>query len=464
MCKVLLLFCSCLAGSAPVGNDKLHIEFPKDANSWPALLETLCDQSGLPLVSCTVPRATQCVSELCGKKLPWREALKQINAALMKQNLVLLDKKNHLTIHYADRYQAWRPVFRGAADMEAGDEPVLGFFTVQHLQSEDVVATLRRHLPSADVRYLGTSKRFVLTERTGKLQDLLRAVRKTDRPGGKLVLPEWPENPLSDVARSPEQYVFLKQVDGARGEAAWYNIVRSNIPMRRKGPDGDLLFDLEDKPPLEGRVLEVAERSALVQMQGKHYEWRLGETLDLVLSRPLPASEPPKLAKRGPAKGISCQFWQLAWINVLNWTARVTDRAAPPEELRPTGTLTFLSPAGRRYAANELFDRLDEAMMEHGMGLLQNNRKLQIICATDLPKGFTPTEVRPEDLNRLPPRDWVQVRFPLKKWGAVDLVADVRSLIGGDNNVEADVENRLRVLERVAALRTVAAFLREVDK
>jgi type II secretory pathway component GspD/PulD (secretin) len=178
-------------------------------------------------------------------------------------------------------------------------------------------------------------------------------------------------------------------------------------------------------------------------------------------------AEPSRQAAVKAEKAFAFEFRDMPWKRVLEW---LSDQTGLPvvAQVKPTGTFSFLPPAGRRYTIPQIIDVLNEALANQANQkflLIRRPNSLVLVPADERIDPALATSVRPDELDSHGKTEWVAMTIPLAGVQAEEAAPDVRKLLGPFGDVQVlKTANRLEVRDTAENLRRVYQLIRELEK
>jgi hypothetical protein len=168
--------------------------------------------------------------------------------------------------------------------------------------------------------------------------------------------------------------------------------------------------------------------------------------------------------RAAPEKKVRLNLKGKNWTDALKW---VSDQTGLPvvSTFVPKGIVQFQLAQGAEYTVEEVFDLLNEMLLENKYLLLRTDRSLRIVPADEKIDPKWVPHVQLADLESLGKTELVQVVVPLKSLAAEKVAPSVKKLLGPFGEIVVMPEGNHLVLQDTAGnLRGVVKLLREIDK
>jgi hypothetical protein len=150
----------------------------------------------------------------------------------------------------------------------------------------------------------------------------------------------------------------------------------------------------------------------------------LGEELPKEPARELaPDPKPP-----AGQKTFAVRFQGVPWDEVFDWYAKVSGLTLVTAE-KPTGKLTFESPAGKQYTLAEITDILNEALTQQKFILVRRTTTFFLHPADERLDRTKLPRVELPDLSTRGRTEMVEVRIPLSALDAGEIRDDINRLL-----------------------------------
>jgi type II secretion system protein D len=161
-------------------------------------------------------------------------------------------------------------------------------------------------------------------------------------------------------------------------------------------------------------------------------------------------------------KLYTLEFRGKPWSSVFEWLADKSGLPFISNIQPPTGTFTFISPAGKKYSLPEVIDIVNEGLQQHKFILIRRETTLTLLPADEkVPAELVP----PVELKELDERgntEFVRLTYPLAKTGllAEETAPEVKKMLGPFGDVVPMViANQLVLTDTVKNLRYIIKVL-----
>ncbi len=178
------------------------------------------------------------------------------------------------------------------------------------------------------------------------------------------------------------------------------------------------------------------------------------------LVRPTAPRQPPnaeELRARPDAEGkVRFNFTGQPWPAVLEWLATVCGMSLDWQELPPD----FLNLATQRsYTLDEARDLINRHLLARGYTLLRQGEVLSVLNLKKVDAGLVP-RVEPEQLDGLPPYEFVRVSFPLDWLMAEAAAEELKPMLSPNGKLTPLANtNRLEAMDAAVNLREIRRLL-----
>jgi hypothetical protein len=143
--------------------------------------------------------------------------------------------------------------------------------------------------------------------------------------------------------------------------------------------------------------------------------------------KPAPPAKPGAAGKPGQAGAF--EFQNKPWSAVFEW---LSDQTGLPVvgNAKPTGTFTFVPPAGKKYTVAEMIDIVNDSLQMQKYLLIRGEHSLIVVPADEKIDPSLVPRVLPADLGLRGRTEMVSVVIPLRTVKADDIAPDVKKLLG----------------------------------
>jgi type II secretory pathway component GspD/PulD (secretin) len=172
----------------------------------------------------------------------------------------------------------------------------------------------------------------------------------------------------------------------------------------------------------------------------------------------------PTAPQAKPVKSGTFHFQDKPWGAVLAWLGEQTSLPVVGN-VKPTGTFTFVPPAGKQYTVAEMIDIINEALQMQKYILIRGERSLIVVPADEKIDPSLVPRVLPADLGLRGRTELVSVVLPVKSFQVDDIAPDVKKLLGpfGEVSVLKKV-NQLVVQDTAGNVGRVYAMIRTLEE
>ena len=206
----------------------------------------------------------------------------------------------------------------------------------------------------------------------------------------------------------------------------------------------------------------LSRRVRLAPLAGQ--AWRTGESgrsaSQRQTSRQASAPPNPEEFKVRPDKDglVQFQFRGQSWPDVLEWFGEIAGMSVDWQEL-PGDYLNISTQRG--YKVEEIRDLLNRLLLARGFTMLLQDEFLVVVKCEELNAGLVP-QVTAEELDGLPPHDYVRVMFELDWMLADEAVDELEPLLSKNGEIFALANtNRIEAMDAVANLQEIRRLLEE---
>jgi hypothetical protein len=173
--------------------------------------------------------------------------------------------------------------------------------------------------------------------------------------------------------------------------------------------------------------------------------------------KPETAPNPDEL-KTGPDEDgmVRFNFQGQPWLAVLEWLARISNLSLDWQEV-PADYLNLRTQ--RAYPVGEARDMINQHLLDRGFTLLRHGEVLRVVNIKKLDPSLVP-RVRPADLEKRDPHEFVKVSFPLEWLIAEKTVDELKPMLSPNGKMTAlKSTNRLEAIDAVVNLRDIRDVL-----
>jgi hypothetical protein len=179
-------------------------------------------------------------------------------------------------------------------------------------------------------------------------------------------------------------------------------------------------------------------------------------------TRPTKPPNPPngdELKLQPDANGkVKFNFQGQPWLGVLEWLAEISGLSLDWQEV-PGDFLNLRTQ--RSYTVDEARDVINRHLLDRGFTMLRNGEVLHVVNLKKLDPSLVP-RVRPEDLPKRDPHEFVKVSFPLDWLMAETAVEELKPMLSPHGKLSTlKAINRLEAIDAVVNLREVHTLLTE---
>ncbi|HZY87349.1 MAG TPA: hypothetical protein VFE78_21110, partial [Gemmataceae bacterium] len=175
------------------------------------------------------------------------------------------------------------------------------------------------------------------------------------------------------------------------------------------------------------------------------------------------ATEPAQSQKR-----VAFSMDGKPWSSVFEWLSEQTGKPINTSH-KPTGTFSFISPAGKKYTIPEVIDIINEGLLANSATqkyyLINRGQSFTLIPADEkVDPALIPQIDKVEDLAKHGETELVRINYQLKALVAEDTALEINRLMGPFGQVAPfAVANQLVLLDTVANLKRVIKTLDEIE-
>ena len=175
--------------------------------------------------------------------------------------------------------------------------------------------------------------------------------------------------------------------------------------------------------------------------------------------RPKPVANPNELKVRPDEHGkVRFNFQGQPWLDVLEWLAQISNLSLDWQEV-PGDQLNLTTQ--RSYTVDEARDLINRHLLDRGYTLLRNGEVLTVVNVKKLDPGMV-ARVRPEDLAKRDPHEFVKVSFSLDWLIAEQAVEELKPMLSQNGKLTAlKTTNRVEAMDAVTNLQEIYEVLRE---
>ncbi len=174
---------------------------------------------------------------------------------------------------------------------------------------------------------------------------------------------------------------------------------------------------------------------------------------------PKTTANPAELKVRPDGQGkVKFNFQGQPWLAVLEWLASISNLSLDWQEV-PGDQLNLATQ--RSYTVEEARDLINRHLLDRGYTMLRNGEVLTVVNIKKLDPALVP-RVRPEDLKKRDPHEFVKVSFPLEWLMADQAVEELKPMLSPNSKITAlKTTNRVEAMDAVVNLREVYDVLLE---
>lgn len=155
---------------------------------------------------------------------------------------------------------------------------------------------------------------------------------------------------------------------------------------------------------------------------------------------------------------VQFQFRNQAWPDLMRWLSEVSGMSLDWQEL-PGDYINLATQ--RKYSLEETRDIVNRHLLARGFTMLESDGIIQVVKTKGINTAQVP-KVEPSKLESLPPHRFVRVSFSLSTLVATEVVAELKSLISVNGELNAlAATNRLEAMDTVANLSELNRVLNE---
>lgn len=175
--------------------------------------------------------------------------------------------------------------------------------------------------------------------------------------------------------------------------------------------------------------------------------------------KPQTPADPKELEIRPNEEGlIQPNFRGQPWLDVLEWVAKISNCSLDWQE-HPGDFLNLQT--HRPYTVPEVRDLINRHLLDRGYSMLQEGEVISVVNLKKVDPSMVP-RVKPEDLDKLMPHEFVKVSFALDWMIADEAVNEFRPMLSPNGNIWAlKSTNRVEVMDSVANIRPLWRVLQE---
>ncbi|MDB5387734.1 MAG: type secretion system protein, partial [Planctomycetaceae bacterium] len=175
--------------------------------------------------------------------------------------------------------------------------------------------------------------------------------------------------------------------------------------------------------------------------------------------RPTPAANADELKVQPDSKGlVKFNFQGQPWLEVLEWLAKISHLSLDWQEL-PGDHLNLATQ--RAYTVVEARDLINRHLLDRGYTLLRNGEVLTVVNIKKLDPSLVP-RVKPSDLVKRDPHEFVKVSFPLDWLLAEHAVEEMKPMLSPNGKLQAlKSTNRMEAMDAVTNLLEIYEVLTE---
>jgi type II secretory pathway component GspD/PulD (secretin) len=175
--------------------------------------------------------------------------------------------------------------------------------------------------------------------------------------------------------------------------------------------------------------------------------------------KPETPPNPDELQAMPDAEGmVRFNFQGQPWLAVLEWLARISNLSLDWQEV-PADYLNLRTQ--RAYSVIEARDMINQHLLDRGFTLLRHGEVLRVVNIRKLDPSLVP-RVRPADLEKRDPHEFVKVSFPLEWLIAEKTVDELKPMLSPNGKMTAlKSTNRLEAIDAVVNLRDIRDVLLE---
>jgi type II secretory pathway component GspD/PulD (secretin) len=175
--------------------------------------------------------------------------------------------------------------------------------------------------------------------------------------------------------------------------------------------------------------------------------------------RPAVTANPDELKAKPDGKGlVMFNFQGQPWLEVLEWLAKISHLSLDWQEL-PGDQLNLATQRG--YTVVEARDLINRHLMDRGYTLLRNGDVLTVVNIKKLDPSLVP-RVRPADLSKREPHEFVKVSFSLDWMLAEHAVEELKPMLSPNGKLSAlKSTNRVEAMDAVINLLAIYEVLQE---
>lgn len=255
---------------------------------------------------------------------------------------------------------------------------------------------------------------------------------------------------------------FLGVLDAA-GQDAPAAAAPAATPQRvLRGPDGKPMVVQPGQPPMPGGEAKPGGEAAKPGEEKKDDAKDKKPEEPKVVARPTepPAKPDPDELKVEPDEDglLRFNFRNQPWVEVLEWTARVSDKSLDWMEV-PAGFLNLSTQ--RAYTIDETRDLINRHLLARGYTMLQNGEVLSIAKISEINSGMVP-RVSAKELDTMLPHQFAKVSFELDWLLAEEAVEELKPMKSPNGTLTAlKTTNRIEAMDAVVNLREIYHLLQQ---